>query len=80
MGIAPMLVAAGVPAVIAMQFEIPEKTAISFTRDLYQFLADGEPLDAAITEARIGAYIDNNDKIFWAIPVLFMRSPDGRIW
>ncbi len=80
MGIAPKLVAAGVPAVVAMQYEVPEDTAVAFVRDLYQFLADGEPLDAAVTEARIGVYFDNDDKMFWAIPVLFMRSPDGKIW
>lgn len=80
MGMAPKLVAAGVPAVVAMQYEVPEETAVAFARDLYQFLADGDPLDAAITEARIGVYFDNDDKMHWAIPVLFMRSPDGKIW
>jgi CHAT domain-containing protein len=80
MGMAPKLVAAGVPAVVAMQYEVPEDTAIAFVRDLYQFLADGDPLDAAMTEARIGVYFDNDDKLHWAIPVLFMRSPDGKIW
>lgn len=80
MGMAPKLVAAGVPAVVAMQYEVPEETAVAFVRDMYQFLADGEPLDTAVTEARIGVYFDNDDKLFWAIPVLFMRSPDGRIW
>lgn len=80
MGMAPKLVAAGVPAVVAMQYEVPEETAVAFVRDLYQFLADGEPLDAAVTEARIGVYFDNDDKMHWAIPVLFMRSPDGKIW
>ncbi len=80
MGIAPRLVWASVPAVVAMQLKIPDKTAIGFSRDLYQFLADGEPLDSAVTEARIGAYFDNEDKVFWAIPVLFMRAPNGIIW
>ncbi len=80
MGVAPRLIWAGIPASIAMQFKIPDKTAIGFTRDLYESLADGVPLDTAVTEARLGAYFDNDDKIHWAIPVLFMRSPDGVIW
>ena len=80
MGIAPRLLWAGVPAAIAMQFKIPDKMAVGFTRDLYEYLADGTPLDTAVTEARLGAYFDNDDKIFWAIPVLFMRAPDGVIW
>lgn len=79
-GVAPRLVKAGIPAVIAMQFVVPDKTAIAFTRDFYDFLASGKPLDAAVTEARIGIYVDHDDKVFWAIPVLFMRSPDGVIW
>ncbi len=79
-GMAPRLVVAGVPAVIAMQFVMPDKTAVAFTRDFYDFLASGKPLDSAVTEARIGIYVDNDDKVFWAIPVLFMRAPDGVIW
>lgn len=80
MGVAPKLVWTGVPAVIAMQFIVPDKTAISFMHDFYEFLADGRPLDSAVTEARIGIYFDNDDKVFWGIPVLFMRAPDGVIW
>lgn len=78
MGIAPALVTAGFPAVIAMQFAIPNETAARFARQMYHFLAMGLPLDTAITEARINVYA--HDKTFWAIPVLFMRAADGVIW
>jgi CHAT domain-containing protein len=78
MGLAPTLVGAGIPAVIAMQSKVPQDTAITFVRDLYENLIDDRPLDVAMTQARIGAYLD--DKRFWAIPTLFMRSPDGLIW
>jgi hypothetical protein len=37
-------------------------------------------LDRAITEARINLYTYDEENIFWAVPVLFMRSPDGVIW
>jgi hypothetical protein len=80
MGIAPALVQAEIPAVIAMQSDVPDRTALGFTRDLYRFLAAGYPLDAAVTEMRIGAYIGANDKTFWGIPALFMRAPDGVLW
>lgn len=79
MGVAPALVRANIPAVIAMQFAIPDSTAILFTRQLYTSLAQGQALDTAITEMRIAAYADANDKINWGIPTLFMRSPDGII-
>ena len=80
MGVAPALVRAEIPAVIAMQFNVPDKTALGFTRDLYRFLAMGRPLDLAVTEMRIGAYIGSSDKYFWGIPAIFMRAPDGVIW
>lgn len=79
MGVAPRLVWAGIPAVIAMQFAIPDDVAVTFIQDLYNALAQGKPLDMAMTAARKGAYFVN-DEIFWAIPVLFMRAPDGVIW
>ena len=80
LGVAPRLVWDGVPAVVGMQFAVPDAMAVQFMQDLYEFLADGEPLDAAVTEARIGAYFDDDESIFWAIPVLFMRAPNGNIW
>ncbi|RMG93099.1 MAG: CHAT domain-containing protein [Chloroflexi bacterium] len=79
-GVAPALVRAEIPAVVAMQFPVPDKTALGFARDLYRFLAKGQPLDLAVTEMRIGAFINGADRYFWGIPVLYMRSPDGRIW
>jgi hypothetical protein len=80
MGLAPALVGAEVPAVIAMQFAMPDDTAARFARQIYHFLAMGLPLDRAITEARINLYTYDEENIFWAVPVLFMRSPDGVIW
>jgi hypothetical protein len=80
LGVAPALVQAEIPAVIAMQFNVPDKTALGFTRDLYRFLVAGFPLDTAVTEMRIGAFIGAGDRYFWGIPVLFMRAPDGIIW
>lgn len=80
LGVAPALVNAEIPAVIAMQASVPDKTALGFTRDLYRFLAAGFPLDTAVTEMRLGAYISGSDKYFWGIPTLFMRSPDGVLW
>jgi CHAT domain-containing protein len=80
MGVAPRLVWAGIPAVVAMQFAVPDKTAVALMRFFYESLADGKPLDTAMTVARRGAYFVYDDKIFWAIPVLFMRAPNGVIW
>jgi len=81
MGLAPNLIRAGVPAVVAMQYAIADSSALHFARALYKALADGWPLDAAVNEGRkaISVHLTEAD-MDWGIPVLFMRSPDGVIW
>lgn len=78
-GTAQSLVQRGIPAVIAMQFEITDSAAIIFAHELYAAIADGYPIDAALTEARTAVFINGNP-IEWGTPVLYMRSPDGRIF
>ena len=78
LGVGPRLVKAGVPAVIAMQTVVPEQSAYAFTQALYRSLAKGDTLDTAVTKARFRIYFV--DKVFWGIPVLFMRTPDGKLW
>src|SRR6185295_9477378 len=78
-GVAPSLVRQGIPAVIAMQFEITDAAAIQFGHEFYQAVADGYPVDAAVTEARKGIFSADND-LEWATPVLYMRAHDGMIF
>ena len=80
MGLAPKLVWGGLPAVVAMQYDLPNDAAQPFMQTLYEFLALGKPLDTAVTEARIGLDFAILDSPYWGIPVLFMRAPDGNIW
>ena len=51
-GTAQSLIRNGIPAVVAMQFEITDEAAITFSRSLYEAVADGYPLDASVAEAR----------------------------
>jgi hypothetical protein len=78
-GVASALVLAGIPAVVAMQFEISDRAAIVFAEKLYSALVRGRPIDWALAHARKAIYADHND-IEWATPVLFMRTPDGQIF
>jgi CHAT domain-containing protein/WD40 domain-containing protein len=78
-GTAQTLIQQGIPAVVAMQFEITDPAAIAFTSDLYGSVADGYPLDAALSQARQAIYTDVSE-IEWATPVLYLRAPDGRIF
>jgi hypothetical protein len=78
-GTAQSLVRQGIPAVIAMQFAITDKAAITFAHEFYQAVADGYPVDAALGEARKAIY-GQGYEVEWGTPVLYMRSPDGRIF
>ena len=75
---AATLVRRGVPAVVAMQYEITDRAAIEFSRDFYEALADSLPVDAAVTEARAAVSMDS--MLEWGTPVLYMHSPDGRVF
>jgi len=71
---------AGVPAVVAMQFTISDPGAILFSKTFYQAVASGEPVDVAVGLGRRELYEDERSSLEWAVPVLFLRSPDGRIF
>ena len=78
-GTAPTLVRGGIPAVVAMQFEITDAAAIVFAQELYAAVADGYPIDAAVAEARRAIFGAGND-VEWGTPVLYMRADDGRLF
>ncbi len=78
-GVAQQLVRQGIPAVIAMQFEITDKAAVILAREFYDALADGYPVDGALAEARKSIFTAEND-IEWGTPVLYMRAPDGHFF
>jgi hypothetical protein len=78
-GLAQGLVQKGVPAVIAMQVAISDGAAQVFTSAFYSSLASGYPIDAALGEARKAIYLQDGGAE-WAVPVLFMRAPDGQIF
>jgi hypothetical protein len=62
-----------------MQFKITDEAALTFGHALYEAIANGYPLDAATTEARIAVLADGN-LTEWGTPVLYLRAPDGRIF
>jgi CHAT domain-containing protein len=78
-GTAQSLVQQGIPAVIAMQFEITDAAAIIFAQVLYEAVADGYPLDAATAEARKAIYAARN-LVEWGTPVLYLRASHGHIF
>jgi formylglycine-generating enzyme required for sulfatase activity len=75
-GVAGTLVSLGLPAVLAMQFEITDRAAIQLARIFYESLADGLPIESALTEARVEIFASGND-VEWGTPVLYLRAADG---
>ena len=78
-GVAASLVQQGIPAVIAMQFEVTDEAAITFAQEFYGAIASSYPVDASLTEARLAIFSQGHG-LEWGTPVLYLRAPDGRIF
>lgn len=77
-GTAVSLVQQGIPAVVAMQFEITDEAAIAFSSTLYEGITMGRPVDLAVTLARQAILAVRPTE--WATPVLYLRAGDGKIF
>lgn len=79
-GLAPTLVRADIPAVVAMQWPIEDRAAITFAKSFYSTLAAGRAIDECVSEGRVAMDTASPHSIMWAAPVLFIRSLDGQLW
>ena len=79
-GVAPRLVQAGLPAVVAMQTLLPDAAAPVFSGAFYRGLADGLPVDAAVTAGRVALFGHAPARADWSIPVLYLAADDGILW
>jgi hypothetical protein len=84
-GVAGALAARGIPAIIAMQFEVIDALAIKFSRAFYSSLVSGLSLDEAMSFGRLAMYeetaadLDAVIKAEWGVPVLYSRLSNGII-
>jgi hypothetical protein len=78
-GVAQQLVRDGIPAVIAMRTTLSDEAGVALARSFYTALADGAPVDTALSEAR-KALFTGGYQGEWGTPVLYMRAPDGDLW
>jgi hypothetical protein len=77
-GVAQALIAEGVLAVLAMQYEIQDSKAITFAKTFYMVLAAGLTIDEAVTAGRLAVLDESDDKgIEWGVPTLYLRAKDG---
>jgi CHASE2 domain-containing sensor protein len=83
-GVAPQLVARGVPAVVAMQYPISDHAALVFAKEFYLKLCSGwsrGQVEMAVSHARNRIRMDvEKEPVAFATPVLFMRSDTGIIF
>ncbi|MEO6062316.1 MAG: CHAT domain-containing protein, partial [Thermoflexales bacterium] len=78
-GVVPAMIRAGIAAVVGMQFTIEDTNAVVFSQIFYAALAAGQPIEAALSEARqairaMGATLD------WGGPVLYSRVEEGTLF
>ncbi len=77
-GVTPALMRAGIPAAVGMQDTIRDDNAIAFSRQFYTALAEGEPVDAAVTDGRLAILNrGGDDERDWGVPVLYLRAEEG---
>jgi hypothetical protein len=76
---AAKLMREGVPAVVAMQYEITDDAALAFSSSFYECLARGMPVDRAVMLARESVKMTMRS-LEWATPVLFLASEETHLF
>ena len=74
-GVATGMLAADIPAVVAMQFSILDSSGIELARAFYTALAQGDTLSAAMQATRLALWqFDEGPGYDWGIPALYLRT------
>ncbi len=82
-GLAPQLVRAGIPAVLAMQYPVADDAAITFAHEFYKSLCLGDgagQVDVAVAYGRSMLAIVHPHGLAWTTPVLYTHAADGVIY
>ena len=83
LGLAPRIAGQGVPAVIAMQWDIFDWAAQQFAASFYRTLwtgAEAGEVETALTRARAALFDQAPALAVYATPVLFLRAEGERLW
>jgi len=81
-GVVAALIRVGIPAAVAMQYKIWDKSAIAFSRSFYKALAAGLTLDQAVAAGRLAVFNlceslpEEKKQLYWrdwGVPVLYWR-------
>ncbi len=79
-GTAQSLIAAGVPAVVAMQMEVSTAASSVFGPALVDAICRNRTIDEAVAAGRRAAAQVRGARIEWANPVLYMHRDCGQGW
>jgi hypothetical protein len=79
-GLAQALVAAGVPAVVAMQMEVSDEAASKFSPALLRAICMNRTIDEAVSVGRLAAAHIRQTRSEWTNPVLFLHRDCGQGW
>lgn len=77
LGVAYALIAAGVPAVVAMQFPISDEGAVDFGADFYESLVYGAPVDVSVGQWRQSVKCSSCE---WVTPVVFLAGRTAQVF
>lgn len=78
-GVAMALARDGMPAVVANQYSVIDRSASLFSLHFYGCLAQGLPIGDSMREARIAIQYCGVEPMDWGVPVLFTSYPDARL-
>jgi len=83
--LAGALTARLIPAVVAMQYEVIDQSAVDFSKMFYYALASGLSLDEAVALGRQAMLRANSNDdpiadVEWGVPVLYSRLASGSIF
>ncbi len=74
-GVAPALLAGGIPAILANQYKVLDTSATAFARHLMWAISRGNALGEAAREARVAVSVARGaEPMDWAVPVLYARD------
>jgi hypothetical protein len=84
-GVAAAMLREGIPAVVAMQYEVLDVLAAAFDGAFYRALVAGLIVDEAVALGRTAMRVEAQaqgmaDIPDWCVPVLYLRSPGGAVF
>ncbi|MCC6318445.1 MAG: CHAT domain-containing protein [Gemmatimonadaceae bacterium] len=80
-GVASSLLGVDVPAIVAMQYDLMDDSAIAFARKVYTAIAAGLPLDAAVVDGRLEIVNRcGREERDFGVPAIYLGAHDGPLF